>query len=96
MRTYGFLLLWLFAVNVGAFETWCGKYYEPLSPRTPPPSQTKFRYPSKAETPLLEFGCTSLKSIHIEGEISASFVIDLTVGYEVGSQCELCGSDKVG
>ena len=81
------LLLQLLAQPATAFETWCGKYYEVGSPRTPPPPESRFSYPTPGDQRLLNFKCSTGSSIYLEGDDeldTPSIVFDAEVAYDIG------------
>lgn len=87
------LLIWIALLAcVNAFDTWCGKYYEPLAPRTPPHPDTYFKYSTGSEKPLLDFRCVTASSIYIvEDEVMdpPALIFDADINYEIGEPSEL-------
>lgn len=72
---------------VSGFETWCGKYYEVGSPRTPPVPESRFSYPASGEDRLLDFKCLTGSSIYLPGDDELdppSIIFDADVSYDIG------------
>jgi hypothetical protein len=77
----------LLASSVQGFETWCGKYYEVGSPRTPPAPESRFTYPSYGDQRLVDFRCSTASSIYLPGDDSLdppAIIFDAAVSYDYG------------
>lgn len=80
-------ILPLLASPVQGYETWCGKYYEVGSPRTPPAPESRFTYPSYGDQRLVDFKCSSASSIYLPGDDALdppAFIFDAAVSYDYG------------
>ncbi|KAL8280729.1 hypothetical protein RQP46_006733 [Phenoliferia psychrophenolica] len=65
--------------------TWCGKYYQPGSPTTAPDAASFFSAPALSSTPLLDFTCGQSVRPYVEGDKTASIVVDAAVNYQLGT-----------
>ncbi|ORY35572.1 hypothetical protein BCR39DRAFT_510866 [Naematelia encephala] len=87
-----------------AYGTWCGKYYELGAPRTPPPPESKFVYPSQGQhdASLLDFRCIPASSIYLTGDILENgnedppmLIIDTNLTRDIGEPCDAIAGDQI-